>query len=552
MNLKEALRGCLTAEEKKHLKTSYDIIGSIAIIEIDDVLKNKEKLIAEKILSLNKSIKTVLKKAGEHCGIFRTQKMTWLAGEKTKEAIHKENNTRIKLNVEKVYFSSRLSTERKRIMQQVKPKEKILVMFSGCGPYICVLAKNTQAKRIIGIELNPAAHKYAKENLRLNKIKNAAVFNADVNKLIPNLCTGSDIGIKSHWENEHVKAKLAKLKPAPKLIEIHIREGDLEKRYDDFCSSIKSLKKKGFKIMLHAPLIYKNTETNISTKDIETAKNTKECLDILQKTCKKLGLIGFIAHPYTYNAEMQKKLFGKIYRNYVSVMDYFLKNSKYEHMYLENIPHGYFSEPKKIKKIAKIHSIGLCLDLAHLYTASENEWAFYDGIELLSGKKTYFHIADSKHLGKKDDLREEHSYPVGKGDIDFYSIIPFINTGIIEVAGKNELRPKEARESYIKIKNMQDDIKCFDRILMPLPKSAEDFLPAALSAARKGTKIHFYDFLHESEFFKAEEKVKKACKKAGLEFKITGFVKCGQHSPRTYRVCLDFVILKEKEKKLCT
>jgi tRNA (guanine37-N1)-methyltransferase len=96
--------------------------------------------------------------------------------------------------------------------------------------------------------------------------------------------------------------------------------------------------------------------------------------------------------------------------------------------------------------------------------------------------------------------------------------------------------------SYKRLKAMAEDLSSFDRILMPLPKSAEDFLPVALSAAEKGTIIHFYDFLHESEFKKAEEKVKKACKEAGLKYKKQGFARCGQHSPRTYRVCLDFEI----------
>jgi hypothetical protein len=36
-----------------------------------------------------------------------------------------------------------LSTERKRISELVKPGEKVLVMFSGAAPYVCVIAKKT-------------------------------------------------------------------------------------------------------------------------------------------------------------------------------------------------------------------------------------------------------------------------------------------------------------------------------------------------------------------------------------------------------------------------
>jgi tRNA (guanine37-N1)-methyltransferase len=115
--------------------------------------------------------------------------------------------------------------------------------------------------------------------------------------------------------------------------------------------------------------------------------------------------------------------------------------------------------------------------------------------------------------------------------------------GISEVTNKDELNPVEMLESYKTLQYIAEEQKTFDRILMPLPKSAENFLANALKVSKKGTIIHFYDFLHEDDFRKAEEKVDKACKKAGLGWKKLKFTKCGQHSPRTYRVCLDFKIV---------
>ena len=85
--------------------------------------------------------------------------------------------------------------------------------------------------------------------------------------------------------------------------------------------------------------------------------------------------------------------------------------------------------------------------------------------------------------------------------------------------------------------------KKFDRILMPLPKSAEDFLDVAISKAKSGTIIHFYDFLHEDEFKIAHEKIDKACKKNKIKYNILKTSKCGQHAPRIYRICVDFEIL---------
>ncbi len=186
-DLKTALLSKLSKKELKHLKTAFDTVGSIAILEVDDILKKKEKLIAKTLLETNKNIKTVLRKSGIHTGVFRTQKLKYLAGKKTKESIHVENSIKVKLDVEKVYFSPRLATERKRISGLTKKKESVLVMFSGCGVYAFVIAKNAFPKEICAIEINPVAQKYALENLSINGFNNVKFFNGDVRKVVPKL-----------------------------------------------------------------------------------------------------------------------------------------------------------------------------------------------------------------------------------------------------------------------------------------------------------------------------------------------------------------------------
>ncbi|MFH1211922.1 MAG: class I SAM-dependent methyltransferase family protein [Candidatus Woesearchaeota archaeon] len=178
--LREALKEKLSAKELELAKTAFDTIGSIAILEIDKELKAKAVFIADTLIRINKNIKTVLMKSSSHGGEFRTQKYKWLAGAKTKTAECRENNVVLRFDVEKVYFSVRLGTERKRIAEQVKKGEDILVMFSGCAPYPCVLSKNTLAGEIWGVEKNPEGHRWGMENVKLNKISNARLFCADV------------------------------------------------------------------------------------------------------------------------------------------------------------------------------------------------------------------------------------------------------------------------------------------------------------------------------------------------------------------------------------
>ncbi len=187
LNYKELIKDKLSKTEFKELPNSYDIIGDIIILELKDSLVKHEKLIGSALLKTHKNIKTILKKSGVHSGEFRIQELEFVAGENKKVTVYKENNVKIKLDVEKIYFSPRSSTERKRIYKLIKPNEKVLVMFSGTGIYPIVISKNTQAKKIVAIEKNPIAHKYAIENLELNKITNIELFLGDVNAIIPKL-----------------------------------------------------------------------------------------------------------------------------------------------------------------------------------------------------------------------------------------------------------------------------------------------------------------------------------------------------------------------------
>jgi len=188
VSLKEALKKKLTKKEMSAMRSSFDVVGSVAIIEIPEELEKKEKLIANTLIDLFKPVKTVVKKSGIHYGKYRRQKLTVIAGENTKVAEYKESGVRLKIDLEKCYFSSRLGTERLRVAKQIKPGDMILVMFSGVAPYPLVIAKNAEPEFIYGVELNPVAHKFAKENVVLNKAQDKiTLYKGDVVNVVPNL-----------------------------------------------------------------------------------------------------------------------------------------------------------------------------------------------------------------------------------------------------------------------------------------------------------------------------------------------------------------------------
>lgn len=180
--IKDKLKSKLSKKDLEKVPSSFDVIGDIAIIEIRH-LKGKDKLIADTILKNLTNIKVVAKKVGEHKGKYRLQALKIIGGEKRKETLHKESGVFLRLDVEKCYFTERLSSERLRIAKLVKPGERVLVMFSGVGVYPLVIARNSKAKEIYGVEANPVAHKYALENLKINKSKNICLYKGDVKKV---------------------------------------------------------------------------------------------------------------------------------------------------------------------------------------------------------------------------------------------------------------------------------------------------------------------------------------------------------------------------------
>jgi len=171
--IKDLLLGQKVPKEiASQVPTSYDIVGDIIIANIKStIVKKYKKEIGEAYLKIHPHIKVVLNKKKEHHGVFRTQDLSYIFGEKRKETTIKENGCFFKTDVEKVFYSLRLSTERQRIVSLVKPGEVVGVFFAGVGPFAITIAKHTNAKEIIAIELNPIGVKYLKENIILNKVQ---------------------------------------------------------------------------------------------------------------------------------------------------------------------------------------------------------------------------------------------------------------------------------------------------------------------------------------------------------------------------------------------
>ena len=163
---------------------SYDVIGNIAILKFPEKTRTREKKkTAESVLNKQKNIKTILEKIERVKGKLRTIKTSFLLGNNTRETIHKESGGLFKLNVEKCYFSGRMSNDRIEIAKKIKHKDSVLVLFSGVAPYSIIISKLAKPKQIIAIELSRIASTYARENVKLNKLSNIEIIQGDVRKI---------------------------------------------------------------------------------------------------------------------------------------------------------------------------------------------------------------------------------------------------------------------------------------------------------------------------------------------------------------------------------
>ncbi|MFH1978733.1 MAG: class I SAM-dependent methyltransferase family protein [Candidatus Aenigmatarchaeota archaeon] len=175
----------LSKRELEKLKTSFDLVGDVAILEEVEGLKKYDKQLAEAVMKVNKHVQTVCKKLGEREGELRLRKIKVIKSKRVRkktETIHKEFGCSFFLDVKKTYFSPRESTERQRILDQVKHGETILVMFSGIAPFSIIIAKKKNVK-VYSIELNKDACKYAVKNVELNKVQDKVeVICGDVKK----------------------------------------------------------------------------------------------------------------------------------------------------------------------------------------------------------------------------------------------------------------------------------------------------------------------------------------------------------------------------------
>ena len=90
------------------------------------------------------------------------------------------------------------------------------------------------------------------------------------------------------------------------------------------------------------------------------------------------------------------------------------------------------------------------------------------------------------------------------------------------------------------VKMVVPDFDKFDRVVMPLPLSAHEYLDVAIHALKKGGIVHFYSVQQEKDLYSEPMKVlEHEAKKMRRRVKIVDKRAVLPYAPRVWKVCVD-------------
>ncbi|XP_048562573.1 tRNA (guanine(37)-N1)-methyltransferase 1 isoform X2 [Triticum urartu] len=167
------------------IPAGFETVGHIAHLNLRDEHLPYKTLIAHVVLDKNKpKIQTVVNKIDAIQNDYRTMQLEILAGHDSLVTTVIESGLRFQVDLATVYWNSRLSTERQRLVNNIFQNSDVVCdVFSGVGPIAISAAK--KVKYVYANDLNPAAVEYLEQNIVLNKLeRKIEVFNMDARRFV--------------------------------------------------------------------------------------------------------------------------------------------------------------------------------------------------------------------------------------------------------------------------------------------------------------------------------------------------------------------------------
>lgn len=127
------------------IPSGFETVGDIAHMNLTGKLFDFRYLIGQVVLEKNPIIRSVVTKIGQIESTFRFYDLDCIAGDdSTFETELLEDKVKFKVDVSRVYWCSKLGSERNRMIDKILKKGEVLCdMFCGIGP----LAVKSAAKK---------------------------------------------------------------------------------------------------------------------------------------------------------------------------------------------------------------------------------------------------------------------------------------------------------------------------------------------------------------------------------------------------------------------
>ncbi len=172
MRYREFLKSRLASKIPNNipLPSGFHLVGYVALVHIKNELAEYSEILGEATLEFDSRIKSVAVRTGPTIGIERIPDYTLVAGDTETVTTHIEAGIKYRIDPLRLTFSGGNRKERIHTASLVQPGDSILDMFACVGQFSIPMAKKGRAE-VIAIELNPLAHRFLIENIRLNDVE---------------------------------------------------------------------------------------------------------------------------------------------------------------------------------------------------------------------------------------------------------------------------------------------------------------------------------------------------------------------------------------------
>ena len=166
---RDLLAGRLPREVAERLPRSFDIIGDIAVIRLDEDLIAYGEEIASAIMKIHKSVRAVYAR-GPATGLLRIHGLRHIGGEERTSTIYRENGIAFSVDIAYMYVNPRLASERLRIAQEVADGELVLDLFASYGGFALNIAR-VRSATVVASDINARAVEHMRRSIYMNRLR---------------------------------------------------------------------------------------------------------------------------------------------------------------------------------------------------------------------------------------------------------------------------------------------------------------------------------------------------------------------------------------------